>query len=179
MWRLLLGTMGVKSLVQGLNAVATAGFEPRTVWSKVRRRNRKMESIFNLCQQVHLWLGTGLCVVSSMLGETRATEKRLPTLQGSWQMRARVPGIAERKAPETRCSLLADSQTQNKPVVLSRHQGEEREIQREKRAATLEGKIKAKRSCSSFSPPSSVNWLCRDRNNRLSNRDFPRDEPRQ
>ena len=40
MWRLLLGTMGVKSLVQGLNAAATAGFEPRTVWSKVRRRNR-------------------------------------------------------------------------------------------------------------------------------------------
>ena len=40
MWRLLLGTMGVKSLVQGLNAVATAGFEPRTVWSEVRRRNR-------------------------------------------------------------------------------------------------------------------------------------------
>ena len=40
MWRLLLGTMGVKSLVKGLNAAATAGFEPRTVWSKVRRRNR-------------------------------------------------------------------------------------------------------------------------------------------
>ena len=31
MWRLLLGTTGVKSLVQGLNAAATAGFEPRTV----------------------------------------------------------------------------------------------------------------------------------------------------
>ena len=41
MWRLLLGTMGVKSLVQGLNAAATAGFEPRTVWSEVRRRNLK------------------------------------------------------------------------------------------------------------------------------------------
>ena len=40
MWRLLLGTMGVKSLVQGLNAAATAGFEPRDVWSEVRRRNR-------------------------------------------------------------------------------------------------------------------------------------------
>ena len=40
MWRLLLGTMGVKSLVQGLNAAGTAGFEPRTVWSEVRRRNR-------------------------------------------------------------------------------------------------------------------------------------------
>ena len=40
MWRLLLGTMEVKSLVQGLNAAATAGFEPRTVWSEVRRRNR-------------------------------------------------------------------------------------------------------------------------------------------
>ena len=40
MWRLLLGTMGVKSRVQGLNAAATAGFEPRTVWSEVRRRNR-------------------------------------------------------------------------------------------------------------------------------------------
>ena len=40
MWRLLLGTMGVKSLVQGLNAAATAGFEPRTVWFEVRRRNR-------------------------------------------------------------------------------------------------------------------------------------------
>ena len=40
MWRLLLGTMGVKSLVQGLNAAATAGFEPKTVWSEVRRRNR-------------------------------------------------------------------------------------------------------------------------------------------
>ena len=40
MWRLLLGTMGVKSLVQGLNTAATAGFEPRTVWSEVRRRNR-------------------------------------------------------------------------------------------------------------------------------------------
>ena len=40
MWRLLLGTMGVKSLVQGLNAAATAGFQPRTVWSKVRRCNR-------------------------------------------------------------------------------------------------------------------------------------------
>ena len=40
MWRLLLGTMGVKSLVQGLNAAATAGFKPRTVWSEVRRRNR-------------------------------------------------------------------------------------------------------------------------------------------
>ena len=40
MWRLLLGTMVVKSLVQGLNAAATAGFEPRTVWSEVRRRNR-------------------------------------------------------------------------------------------------------------------------------------------
>ena len=40
MWRLLLGTMGVKSLVQGLNAVATAGFEPKTAWSEVRRRNR-------------------------------------------------------------------------------------------------------------------------------------------
>ena len=86
----------------------------------------KMESTFNLCQQVHLWLGTGLCVVSSMLGETRATEKRLPTLQGSRRMRARVPGIAERKAPETRCSLLSDSQTQNKPVVLSRHQDKEK-----------------------------------------------------
>ena len=32
--------MGVKSLVQGLNAAATAGFEPRTVRSEVRRRNR-------------------------------------------------------------------------------------------------------------------------------------------
>ena len=32
--------MGVKSLVQVLNAAATAGFEPRTVWSEVRRRNR-------------------------------------------------------------------------------------------------------------------------------------------
>ena len=32
--------MGVKSLVQGLNAADTAGFEPRTVWSEVRRRNR-------------------------------------------------------------------------------------------------------------------------------------------
>ena len=31
--------MGVKSLVQGLNAAATAGFEPRTIWSEVRRRN--------------------------------------------------------------------------------------------------------------------------------------------
>ena len=40
MRRLFLGTMGVKSLVQGLNAAATAGFEPRTVWSEVRRRNR-------------------------------------------------------------------------------------------------------------------------------------------
>ena len=42
MWRLLLGTMGVKSLVQGLNAAATAGFEPRTVLSEasVWRRNR-------------------------------------------------------------------------------------------------------------------------------------------
>ena len=40
MWRLLLGTMGVKSLVQGLNAAATAGLEPRTVSSEVRRRNR-------------------------------------------------------------------------------------------------------------------------------------------
>ena len=40
MWRLLLGTMGVKNLVQGLNAAATAGFEPRTVWFEVRRRNR-------------------------------------------------------------------------------------------------------------------------------------------
>ena len=40
MWMLLLGTMGVKSLVQGLNAAATAGFEPRTVWSEVRRCNR-------------------------------------------------------------------------------------------------------------------------------------------
>ena len=38
MRRLLLGTMGVKSLLQGLNAAATAGFEPRTVWSEVRRR---------------------------------------------------------------------------------------------------------------------------------------------
>ena len=28
MWSLLLGTMGVKSLVQGLNAAATTGFEP-------------------------------------------------------------------------------------------------------------------------------------------------------
>ena len=37
MWRLLFGTMGVKSLVQGLDAAATAGFEPRTVWSEVRR----------------------------------------------------------------------------------------------------------------------------------------------
>ena len=32
--------MGVKSLVQGLNTAATAGFEPKTVWSEVRRRNR-------------------------------------------------------------------------------------------------------------------------------------------
>ena len=40
MWRLLLGTMGVKSLIQGLNAAVTAGFEPRTVWSEVRRRNQ-------------------------------------------------------------------------------------------------------------------------------------------
>ena len=40
MWRLLLGTMEVKSLVQGFYAAATAGFEPRTVWSEVRRRNR-------------------------------------------------------------------------------------------------------------------------------------------
>ena len=40
MWRLLLGTMGIKSLVQGLNTAATARFEPRTVWSEVRRRNR-------------------------------------------------------------------------------------------------------------------------------------------
>ena len=40
MWRLLLGTRGVKSLVQRLKAAATAGFEPRTVGSEVRRRNR-------------------------------------------------------------------------------------------------------------------------------------------
>ena len=45
MWRLLLGTMGVKSLVQGLNAAATAGFEPRTVWSEVRRRTRFFQKL--------------------------------------------------------------------------------------------------------------------------------------
>ena len=57
MWRFLLGTMGVKSLVQGLNTAATAGFEPRTVWSEVRRRNRlataelQKESLtFDFCQ---------------------------------------------------------------------------------------------------------------------------------
>ena len=33
-------SLEVKSRVQGLNAAATAGFEPRTVWSEVRRRNR-------------------------------------------------------------------------------------------------------------------------------------------
>ena len=46
MRRLLFGTMGVKSLVQGLNAAATAGFEPRTVWSEVRRRNRLATALF-------------------------------------------------------------------------------------------------------------------------------------
>ena len=51
MWRLLLGTMGVKSLVQGLNAAATAGFEPRTVWSEVRRRNRLFSAAI-----LFLWL---------------------------------------------------------------------------------------------------------------------------
>ena len=54
MWRLLLGTMGVKSLVQGLNAAATAGFEPRTVWSEVRRRNRLATGRLRLkMQKIH------------------------------------------------------------------------------------------------------------------------------
>ena len=53
--------MGVKSLVQGLNAAVTAGFEPRTVWSEVRHRNRLAtappsgvikESVWNFEQQV-------------------------------------------------------------------------------------------------------------------------------
>ena len=51
MWRLILGTMGVKSLVQGLNAAATAGFEPRTVWSEVRRRNRLATALLSALSQ--------------------------------------------------------------------------------------------------------------------------------
>ena len=58
MWRLLLGTMGVKSLVQGLNAAATAGFEPKTVWSEVRRRNRFATAPF---QKIEIKLGLKLC----------------------------------------------------------------------------------------------------------------------
>ena len=54
MWRLLLGTMGVKSIVQGLNAAATAGFEPRTVWSEVRRRNRLATSLLRY-KKSHFW----------------------------------------------------------------------------------------------------------------------------
>ena len=51
MWRLILGTMGVKSLVQGLNAAATAGFEPRTVWSEVRCRNRLATALLSALSQ--------------------------------------------------------------------------------------------------------------------------------
>ena len=71
MWRLLLGTMGVKSLVQGLNAAATAGFEPRTVWSEVRRRNRLATALLS-----ELNLGTRYCSTSSVNGSAQNSEKR-------------------------------------------------------------------------------------------------------
>ena len=58
LWRLLLGTMGVKSLVQGLNAAATAGFEPRTVWSEVRRRNRLATALFPSLEEIYAYSST-------------------------------------------------------------------------------------------------------------------------
>ena len=67
MWRLLLGTTGVKSLVQGLNAAATAGFEPRTVWSEVRRRNRLATAPPNLALRLKRPLDTLGHVVELLL----------------------------------------------------------------------------------------------------------------
>ena len=66
MWRLLLGTMGVKSLVQGLNAAATAGFEPRTVWSEVWRRNRLATAPLTVSRQVCRQSISRLCAVLSL-----------------------------------------------------------------------------------------------------------------
>ena len=78
MWRLLLGTMGVKSLVQGLNTAATAGFEPRTVWSEVRRRNRLATAPDRCVDCVHVPGCTGIQRVGPHACITRSTTLRLP-----------------------------------------------------------------------------------------------------
>ena len=74
MWRLLLGTMGVKSLVQGLNAAATAGFEPRTVWSEVRRRYRLATAPPHLAERIwhmHMWREIHTCLKSVLFSDNR------------------------------------------------------------------------------------------------------------
>ena len=90
-----------------------------------------------------------------------------------------VSDIAERKDRDPWCSLIADSLAQNKPVVSSRHHN--KELKRDPKttrqtAVTSEGKTELECSRWSFSP---CKWLCSHRDNHLSNRDLPRDEPKQ
>ena len=115
MWRLLLGTMGVKSLVQGLNAAATAGFEPRTVWSEVRRRNR---------------LATAPPIIFSFYNRHSIT---LPPLEKrfTYHTLIMINRVHLNLAPQCLCSLVAHTILKNTsgsyfrklsyPVPLTRH----------------------------------------------------------
>ena len=91
MWRLLLGTMGVKSLVLGLNAAATAGFEPRTVWSEVRRRNRLATGrLWNSSQNIDC---TNIVPASSLFSNSYVSvgqrERPNGLSVGSWSVRGK------------------------------------------------------------------------------------------
>ena len=115
------------------------------------------------------------------VGRTWKRAKRLLPWQGSWWRRAltRMSRTSQSEKTETWCSLIADTLAQNKPVVSSRHHNKELKRDPKKTrqtAATSEGKTELECSRQSFSP---YKWLCSRRDNHLSNRDLPRDEPRQ
>ena len=106
MWRLLLGTMGVKSLVQGLNEAAAAGFEPRTVWSEVRRRNRMASRTIRTKAQL-FWLSTRttLFMCSRLLAHRRQTAKKkdhpnlLPVLEVALEQRTAMHRFGWLRSP--------------------------------------------------------------------------------
>ena len=116
------------------------------------------------------------------VGRTWKRAKRLLAWQGSRWRRAqtRMSPTSLSEKTKTWCSLIADSLAQNKPVVSIRHHNQgfkERSKDNQRDRCNFAGRKDWARVQPLVIFPMQV--LCSHRDNHLSNRDLPRDEPRQ
>ena len=115
MWRLLLGTMGVKSLVQGLNTAATAGSEPRTVWSEVRRRNRLATAPPFQNALDHVW-HDGLLYKLGLLGITPKSLQWLQSYLSNRSLDVNVNSSTSKDFPPDFCRCTPGFSPRPSPV---------------------------------------------------------------